>query len=420
MHRFYRLLTDLTAPFITVYLRLRRLGGREDQDRFQERLGHASLPRPKGKLVWCHAASVGEALSVLTLLRNLHEEYPSWHFLLTTGTVTSAALVQGRNLDWVTHQYMPVDRWSYVMRFLKHWKPDLVLWVESELWPNMLTALGARNVPAILLNGRMSDRSYRRWRMIPEGAREILSTFVLGLTQTGTERSRFASLGLKDVRAIGNLKYASEALPCDREKLNALRHQIGSRPVWLMASTHAGEEKIALDVHTQLHKSIPNLLTIIVPRHPARGHEIASVIEKEKRVFAQRSLDEKLNEKTEIYLADTLGELGLFYRLCPLCCLAGSFTWGGHNPVEPAQLGCSILFGPKMDNFLLMADDILSEAAAQQVMDTQELAETLLHLIRTPEETERLGTAAQKWAEAKQGILDETLKTLAPFFQHGV
>lgn len=418
MHRFYRFVTDITAPFISLYLRIRRAGGREDDARFQERLGHASQPRPKGKLVWCHAASVGEALSVLTLLKNLQEEYSEWSFLITTGTVTSAAIVNERKLANVIHQYVPVDRWSYVMRFLKHWEPDLVLWVESELWPNMLTALAARNVPAILLNGRMSDRSYRRWRMIPDGAKEILSVFVLGLTQTGIERNRFSSLGLKDVRAIGNLKYAAEPLPYDAYVLEALANKVGERPVWLMASTHDGEEEIALQVHEQLHKALPDLLTIIVPRHPGRGLDIAALIEKEGRTVARRSLDEVLTDKTEIYLADTMGELGLFYRLSPLCCLAGSFTWGGHNLVEPAQLGCSILFGPKMENFLLMADDILSEGAACQVTDSEELAEKLLHLIRDPDERQRLSDAAHAWAETKQGILDETLNVLAPFFSH--
>lgn len=416
MHRFYRFLTDITAPFISVYLRMRRVGGREDEARFQERLGHTSVPRPKGKLVWCHAASVGEALSVLTLLKNLQEGYPEWNFLITTGTVTSAAIVKERKLENVIHQYVPVDRWSYVMRFLRHWEPDLVLWVESELWPNMLTALSARNVPAILLNGRMSDRSYRRWRMIPGGAKEILSSFVLGLTQTGIERNRFASLGLQDVRAIGNLKYAADPLPYDAYALEALADQVGERPVWLMASTHEGEEDIALHVHKQLHKTLPDLLTIIVPRHPGRGVDIAALIEKEGRTGAQRSLNEPITEKTEIYLADTMGELGLFYRLSPLCCLAGSFTWGGHNLVEPAQLGCSILFGPKMENFLLMADDILSESAAVQVTDAGELAEKILHYIREPEERQKLSDAAYHWAETKQGVLDETLKVLAPYF----
>jgi len=417
MHRFYRFLTDITAPFISVYLQLRKAKGKEDKNRFNERLGIASLKRPKGKLVWCHGASVGEILSVLSLLKNLHEEYPDWQFLLTTGTVTSASIIEERKLDYIIHQYMPVDRWQYVTRFLNHWKPDLILWVESELWPNMLTAISSRKIPAILLNGRMSDSSYKKWRLISDGANKILSAFSLGLTQTGIERNRFASLGLKNVHSIGNLKYAADPLPYDKEELENLKSQIKDRPVWLMASTHQGEEEIALETHAQLKKSIPNILTIIVPRHAGRGLDIAQLIKKGKYVFSKRSLKEEITSETEIYLSDTMGELGLFYRLSPLCCLAGSFTWGGHNPVEPAILGCCILFGTKMDNFLLMADDILSAEAAIQVTDANDLSKNILHLIQNPIEVNKLGKLAFEWAENKKSILDETLKILSPFFK---
>lgn len=414
---FYRLLTDLTAPFIAAYLRIRRLKGREDNVRFRERLGFASRPRPKGKLVWCHAASVGETLSVLTLLKNLQEEYPDWHVLLTTGTVTSAALAGRRLGDKVVHQYVPVDRWPYVKRFLNHWRPDLVLWVESELWPNMLTAVSDRKIPAILLNGRMSDRSYRRWRMLPSAAKSVLGAFVLGLTQTGTERNRFASLGLENVRAIGNLKYAAEPLPFHEKELEYLKTSLAARPVWLMASTHAGEEDIALTVHAEIRKHYPDILTILVPRHPGRGLDIAALVQKQGLPLAQRSKGELPTSQTEIYLADTLGELGLFYRLCTLCCLAGSFAWGGHNPVEPAQLGCAVLFGPRMDNFLLMAEDMMSEGAAWQVTSAQELAEALLTLMQNEKKRQKLIDAAHRWTANKQGVLDQTMALLAPYFR---
>lgn len=434
----YRLLTDLTAPLIALYLRLRKRKGREDKERFRERLGQASTSRPHGKLVWCHASSVGEAMSVLTLVTHLRQRHSAWNVLLTTGTVTSAKLLSTRLPAGVIHQYVPVDRWPYVMRFLNHWKPDLALWVESELWPNMLGALKERAVPTILLNGRMSEKSYRRWRLMPGGAKEMMNAFVLGFAQTGAERNRFASLGLKNVHQIGNLKYAADPLPCDEAELSRLKTALGNRPLWLMTSTHPGEEEIALRVHHALRLAFPDILTIIVPRHPERKEEIVSLFKEKNLSYACRSEDNfssclsparsaersiergnaplTVSSQTELYLADTMGELGLFYRLSKICCLAGSFSWGGHNPIEPAQLGCAVVFGPRMENFALMADDMLGHEAAIQVTDEKELEEVLLRLLHHPNEALMLSGKAREWTEEKRGILEETLRRLDPFF----
>lgn len=412
----YRLATALAAPLIALYLLVRKASGKEDAARFQERLGFANSSRPQGRLVWCHAASVGEAMSVLSLLGLIRQKHPDWSILLTTGTVTSASIVKDRLPDGVIHHYMPVDRWPYVTRFLSHWKPDLALWVESELWPNMLAAMAERNIPAVLLNGRMSEKSYKRWRLIQRGAESMLRVFALGLTQTGAERNRYAALGLKNVHAIGNLKFAADPLPYDSELLAALKDTVGDRPVWLMASTHPGEEDIALRAHRALRRMHPDLLTIIVPRHPVRGEKIAELLAQEKVTFSRRALHEPPRKDTEIYLADTMGEMGLFYRLCRLCCLAGSFTWGGHNPVEPALLNCAVVFGPKMDNFAIMADDMLAQGAAIQVCDEPELIEVLGKLLATPDEIEVLAGKALEWAKAKHQVLDNTLAMIEPFF----
>ena len=267
----YRLLTELGAPVISLYLRCRLWRGREEDARFNERLGLASKPRPSGNLVWCHAASVGEAMSVLSLVKALTEHYPGWHILLTTGTVTSARMLTAFLPPHVIHQYVPVDRWAYVARFMDHWRPDRVLWIESEVWPNLLTAIRERRIPAALLNGRMSAKSFQQWSWAKAWARELLEAFSLLLVQTEAERERFAALGARDVRCAGNLKFAAEPLPVDDESLRQLKAQAGSRKVWLMASTHEGEDEIALNVHKMLHERWPDLLLILVPRHPARG-----------------------------------------------------------------------------------------------------------------------------------------------------
>ena len=241
----YRTLTDLGAPLISLYLLKRRAEGREDPLRFPERFGHASRPRPAGRLVWCHAASVGEAASILALIEKLHERYPGTNILVTTGTVSSAQMLASRLPAGTLHQYVPVDRAPYIARFLDHWKPDFALLIESELWPNLLNGLRARDIPAALVNGRMSDGSFRRWFRVRRWTKQLLSAFVLCLAQTEDERGRFVALGAKPVRCFGNLKYAAKPLPADEAELARLRGEIGARPVWLMASSHRGEEEMA-------------------------------------------------------------------------------------------------------------------------------------------------------------------------------
>jgi 3-deoxy-D-manno-octulosonic-acid transferase len=411
----YRFLTDLGAPGIALYLRMRRRAGKEDPFRFSERLGLPSLPRPSGRLVWCHAASVGEAMSVLSLIEAIRKYYPAWQVLLTTGTVTSAALLAERLPAGVYHQYVPVDRFLYVTRFLDHWRPDIALLVESELWPNMLMGLKRRKIPAALLNGRLSVKSFKRWSYFKGFACRLLETFAFILAQTEAEAERYAALGALDVSYAGNLKYAAEVLPCDDPELDRLRVQVGNRPVWLMASTHPGEEEIALDVHVELRDRWPGLLTIIVPRHPERGDDVLSLVFQRGVRGARRTAERKILPSTDVYVADTMGELGVFYRLAPISCLGGSFTWGGHNPIEPAQLGSAIIFGPTMTNFAEIADAFLSAGAAIQVHSPSELALRIEQLMTMPREAFALANTARAFIEDKRGVLGETLRLLEPW-----
>lgn len=415
----YRLATVLATPILWAYLRVRLARGKEDAARFKERFGFASSERPNERLVWCHAASVGEAMSVLSLLRAFSERHKDWSLLLTTGTVSSARMIAQRLPANARHQYVPVDSALCVARFLDHWRPDAVLWMESELWPCALCAVKDRRIPAALINGRMSERSFKRWRFFPAFIKNVLSAFSLGLAQTEKERARFAALGLENTRVIGNLKHAATPLSCSLEELERLRLCLGARPVWLMASTHEGEEELALDVHARLARKRQGLLTIIVPRHPTRSKEIAALVAARNLSCAQRSAGETLTPETEIYLADTMGELGLFYRLVRHVCLAGSFAWGGHNPIEPAQLGCTVIFGPRMDNFAAMAEAMLACGAARQVRNGASLAACLETLMNEPQETQELVSAALKWSRARKDIIDETLAALAPLLEDG-
>jgi 3-deoxy-D-manno-octulosonic-acid transferase len=334
----YRGLTALATPLIHVYLARRRAQGKEDPARFEERRGRATRPRPSGPLIWLHGASVGEAMSVLTLIERLRGERPALSVMLTTGTVTSAALVAERLPTGAFHQYVPVDRPVWVRRFLDHWRPDLALWVESELWPNLVDEVHRRRVPMVLLNGRMSAGSYRRWRRLPGIIAPLLGRFALCLTQDDDQVAHFAGLGAPVVRCVGNLKCASGPLPVDAAALTALHTAVDDRPLWLAASTHDGEETMAADVHRRLagHR---RLLTIIVPRHATRGPAIAAALGAQGLRVARRGAGEPLDATTEVYVADTIGELGLFYRLAEIAFVGGSLVpHGGHNPLEPAQL----------------------------------------------------------------------------------
>ena len=415
----YRLATDLGAPFIAVYLRRRRAAGREDAERFQERFGHPSLARPAGRLAWCHAASVGEAASLMLLIEKIHDIYPNISILLTTGTVTAARMIAPRLPRYAVHQYVPIDRAPCIERFLKYWQPMLAILIESELWPNTLMSLQAGHVPTILLNARMSDKSFRSWHRAKGFARQLMSGFCLCLAQTENDRGRFIALGASPVKYLGNLKYASAPLPCDTAELANLQAQIGNRPVWVMASTHRGEEEMAFIAHKNLHTKHDDIVTVIAPRHAVRGDEIAQLLTKAGIVFARRSKNEPIKSDTQIYLADTMGELGLFYRLCPIVVLGGSFVRiGGHNPIEPAQLGATIIFGAYMYNFTEIAREFSFANAAIQLKHDNEIAFTVERLLTQPEEREKYAHAASLLADQKRYILDQYLAAMEPWLRN--
>ncbi len=272
----YQTLLEATSPALNLLLERRLAHGKEDAARIGERKGIAGPPRPAGRFIWLHGASVGEAQSTLILIEQLRVRFPDTTILLTTGTVTSARFMAQRLPVGVIHQYYPLDRPQWVKSFLTHWQPDFVLWMESELWPSMMCALQERKIPAILLNARLSPRSLSRWQMAPETARLLLGTFTRILTQTETDAQSFRTLGAMSVHVSGNLKYAAAALPVNEADLDVLRQAAGDRPRWVFASTHAGEEEMACRIHKALVQDIPDLLSIIVPRHPERRADIVT------------------------------------------------------------------------------------------------------------------------------------------------
>jgi 3-deoxy-D-manno-octulosonic-acid transferase len=412
LHLVYRGLTRLATPGVRLLLARRLKRGKEDPQRLPERLGHAGRTRPPGRLVWLHAASVGESQSLLVLLGRLLERDPGLSAVVTTGTVTSAALMARRLPARAWHQYVPVDLPQAAARFLDHWRPDLVLWAESELWPNLLDAVHRRGLPAALVNARMSERSFRGWQRAPRFAARLLDSFAVALAQSEADAARLRRLGARAVTVTGNLKYSADPLPADPAELQRLGALLQGRPVWLLASSHEGEEQLAAEAHRVLAPRHPHLLTIIVPRHPERGPKLADSL---GMPVALRSRGELPGAGTALYLADTLGELGLFYRLCPVTVIGKSLcASGGQNPVEPAQLGSAVVMGPEMGNFADIAAELEQGGGALRLAAAGDLKAALDRLLSNPEQCLRLGQAGRAVAGRNQAVVERVLAGLEP------
>ncbi len=412
----YRVVATLSLPLIRLYLALRKARGKEDVKRFPERCGITSMARPGGPLVWLHAASVGESLSMLTLIERIRKDYPRLNVLVTTGTVTSAALLAERLPQGAFHQYVPVDRTSYVKRFLDHWKPDLILWSESEFWPNLVSLPAEMGVPMVLVNGRVSPSSFVGWQRFGGLIRTLLGGFDLCLGQTERDTERLAALGAKNTKCLGNIKFSANDLPVDEPELAALRLSIDGRRCWLASSTHAGEEDIVGRVHSAVKKGYPGLLTIIVPRHPGRGAEIAAGLKAAGLDVARRSAGDAIGDQTDIYIADTMGELGLFYRLVDIVFIGKSLvTLGGQNPIEAARLDCAIVMGPHMTNFADICQSLKQVGGAVEVADEAELAVTVARLMESRKERTDMAAAASSFALRQSGVLDMVMAELNPF-----
>lgn len=414
----YQSLTTLAHPLMRLYLHRRKQRGKEHPERMKERLGRSDRPRPEGKLLWMHAASVGETNALLPLLNRILSDFPHIHILLTTGTVSSAALVMPKLPPRAIHQFYPVDTPIAVKRFLAHWKPDAVIWTESEIWPNMLLYSRKQNIPLALVNARMSPGSFARWQHLNASIRKLLDCFQLVAPQSSDDCERFRQLGAQNVHDLGNLKHDSPVLPTNQQEQNKLAEQIGNRPVWLAASTHPSEEIQLAVTHRILHEKHDDLLTIIVPRHAHRGEEIAQTLQATGITTALRSKEDYIKSSTQIYIADTMGELGIFYRLANIVFVGGSLIpHGGQNPLEPARLHCAILVGPHTQNFTAICHDLEACGGLKRIKDAAELAHQVERIIEHPITREAMSVAALALASEKQGALERVCSTLHPLLE---
>ncbi len=410
----WSLLGHALAPLAPFWLRHRMARGKEDPARLPERLGAAGQARPEGRLIWVHGASVGESLAALPLIEKLMAD--GFNLLVTSGTVASAAMLARRlpapnNGRIAIHQFVPLDLPRAVARFLDYWRPEAGLFVESDLWPNLISGARARNVRLALVNARLSEDSVRGWRRAPRTAAELLSAFSLCLAQDEEIAARFESLGARGVIVVGSLKADAPPLAADEAALARLRAEIGARPVLLAAQTHPGEDETVLPAHDALRAAFPDLLTIIVPRHVGRGQDIAMLCG--PRPSARRALGQPITSLTAVYIADTMGELGLFYRLAPFCFLGGSLVpMGGHNPLEPAALGCAVLAGPDHSSNLAAFDAVLAAQGFGAVASSADIAATAGRLFADPAAARAGGDAARRGAASLQGAVAKSAALL--------
>lgn len=410
----YRSAGRLASPLVDLFLAARRRAGKEDPARRGERRGVASLPRPDGRLVWVHAASVGETLAVLGLVERLAATGAG--VLVTTGTVTSAEIAATRLPAGARHQYVPVDVGAWVGRFLDHWRPDLAIFVESEIWPATIHALATRSIPQVVVNARVSARSARRWRLLDGLPDALFGRLALALAQTPGDAERLADLGVARVAVTGNLKFDGRPLGVDAAELARLGAAIAGRPTWVAASTHAGEEALVAAAHRRLRTDLPGLLTVLAPRHPQRGDEVRALLAEAGLAVASRSRGETPDAATDVYLADTIGEMGLVYRLAPVAFVGGSLVpHGGQNPIEPARLGVAVLHGPHVRNFADLYRELDAAGGATAVGDLDALVAALAAAHADPAALAASVERARAVVERSTGALDRTVAALAPW-----
>ena len=409
--RLYRGIGTVLYPFTGPFLRSRARKGKEDRDRRGERYGYASWERPAGPLVWLHAASVGESLAIMPLITRM--ESFGINLVLTTGTVTSASIAEERLSKRTIHQYVPLDMKRSVSRFLDHWKPDFAIFAESEIWPTMIQELEARNVPQVLVNARMSDRSNRRWSKRPALAQAIFGKLSQVVAQSELDGERFRLLGAPKVTIAGNLKVDAGVPNPEPSSLKALKAMIGNRPTWSAVSTHKGEEEAIGVAHKMLQAKFPDLLTIIVPRHPDRKEDVLQELQTQGLSVVTRSSGHPIEAGTNIFLGDTIGEMGLYLRLSEIAFMGKSLkAEGGQNPIEPAVTGSAILSGKYVQNFRDTYQALLECGGAKLVRDEKMLASYVMKLLSNRKELDNMIKAAREEVRGMTGALEKTITAL--------
>jgi len=416
----YRILSILLLPVIILLIVIRVVKGKEDKQRIFERFGISGMKRPKGNIIWFHCASVGEANSIFPLIEEIEKKYHFLNFLITTGTVSSAKTVHRKieNKPNLIHQYIPIDCYLCVKLFLMKWQPKLAIYIESELWPNLINSTSNSGCDILLINARISDTSFERWQKFPALINSIAQSVNQVIAQTDDDKSKFEKLHFRNVLLFDSLKYAAKKLPNNAREFGNLIKNIGNRKVFLAASTSDNEEEVLIKTHKNLQNDINNLLTIIAPRHPERLEDIIKSCKYNGLRYAVRSKNDEIKENTSIYICDTLGELGILYRICSTVFIGGSVnSRGGQNPIEPANLSCAIISGNKVKNFKSVYDEFLKKKAAIIVSNQNELERELLILLSDSNLRKKISNNAKELVESKRNVIEKYLAEIEPYLK---
>jgi len=380
----YRVISILILPLLFLLFIIRAISKKENFLSFKQKFGIYSIKRPQGEIFWIHAVSVGEAISSFSLVDELLANSDKINILITTTTLTSAEIVSKKISSYnnkVIHQFLPVDSLIIVNKFLKYWKPKIAVFIESEIWPNFIYQSKKMGILTFLVNARISERSYKRWDLIKSiFGINLFDNFSLIYAQSREDKIRINNLTKREVLCYGNLKSQSGTLSYNQNDLLLLKEMIKKRKIWLASSTHKGEEEIIISAHKKIKLYFPDILTIIVPRHPSRAHDIISLLRGVN--YSQRSLLQEISPLTEIYLADTMSELGLFYELCDLAFIGGSLVKvGGHNPFEPIKLKCAVISGNNTFNFSDIYQKLHINKCCKLVENEEDLVRAVIDLI---------------------------------------
>ncbi|PHS37097.1 MAG: 3-deoxy-D-manno-octulosonic acid transferase [Robiginitomaculum sp.] len=420
----YSTATRMAAPALPLWLKRRARKGKEDPARLGERNGVAGLPRPDlksgGKLIWLHAASVGESQMLMPVILRILAQFSEHNIVITTGTVTSAELLAETLPTRAVHQYAPADHPKAVANFLAHWQPDLAIFAESELWPNMIMQTKALKIPMALINARMSATSIERWdKRGKKSGQVLLGAFDLIMAADTTTAAGLTWLTGREVEAAGNLKDAAPALPVDKLALQKLKSAIGRRPVWCAASTHVGEEILVGSAALAVKAKKPKALLILAPRHPERAKEVKDILTKMGLSVLRRSSHRMPTDKTDVYLVDQIGKMGLVYRLAKTAFVGGSLLEGlsGHNPLEPARLDCAVITGPHIASFADTYMPMMAFDGVKRILSPDDLAPAVLKYLSDPKARKAKAKAALNFAESRDAVLDYVWQHLHPLLK---
>ena len=405
----YKILSIIFIPIVIIIVFLRILQGKEINSRIKERFAFSKIKRPTGKLIWINASSIGEYLATISLIKKIRKIKPKTKILITTNTKTSALLAKKISDKNIIHQFTPQDNPLVIKKFLNYWKPSLVLWMESEFWPIILDEIKKFNIKIILLNGRMSDKSFRNWNYFKFFFKKVITNFSLILTMSKIDQKNFKKLGAKNIGYIGNLKFCNEDQTYNKSIEKKAKKLIGNRPVWLAASTHSGEENIVAVSHNLLKKELKlkNLLTVIVPRNIKRStdivKEIRSIVPSVKLFNSQF-----ISKNTEIVVDDSIGQLEMWYKNIKTVFLGKSLPpKGGQNPIEPARNGCAIISGT-MSNFKEIEKEMLINKCILHIKNNLDLFNATKNFIKRDSYAKKFRVNAKNYVKSKSLILDKT------------